>query len=272
VLFFKDFDEYHAYAQRQGLDATGAAGFYQPEQNLSAFYDAASSPRLMELDQRLSRLEARLEAPGLPDAVFNTQMKELRRLRHERDQTIEMINHLVVQHEVAHQVFYNAGLHPRGGDHPSWLVEGLACLFETPPNDYGAGIGAVNQYRLINFREALAGHADARRARAEDFTDAVRTQRLVALATLVGDDRCFDTRAPNVENVYAQAWSLVYYLHQRRRDALSTYLAVLARRPADRRYRSEAELALFEATFGPLDDRFHSRWLGYILSKRVHGR
>ena len=273
IYFFAHHEDFHAYAARIGADVRGAAGFYNPADNRAAFYDTLSTPRLAELNATIQNMEEKLRttAGGSRNYGREALVKELRILRNQRNNMIETINQLVVQHEVAHQIFYNAGLHGRGADNPVWIVEGLGCLFETPPGPHGAGMAAVNQYRLLNLREALAGKGNALNATAEQFADACRDGRLVPLRRLVADQSLFDTTKANVENIYAQAWSLVYYLQRRRRDKLGEYLTVVATRPSDRAYGPEQELQQFEFVFGPLDEEFERQWLEYVLAQRVRG-
>jgi hypothetical protein len=270
ILFFDEPQGFLDYAERIGAQVVGAAGFYQPASNRAAFYNASNAVRLDPVNRKLDELQVALDAiPRSRRTRRSAVLKQMQRLRVTRDQTVETINRVVVQHEVAHQVFFNAGLHHRRADNPAWLVEGLACLFETPPSAQGAGIGAINQYRLIGFRTALTGTEDWKPARAEDFRPACGAGRMVPLRRLIGDGQLFTTTSAHAENRYAQAWGLVQFLQRRKRDDLSVYLAVLARRPTDRGYSPAQEVAIFEEVFGPLDDRFEQQWLDYVLDQRV---
>ena len=272
VVFFARYREFHAFAARQGTDSTGMAGFYDRAQNRAFFYDAVTAPRLDDVKQRIDTLIETLRRRSLSGTAHENAVRELSQLRVRRDQIIDLINRLVVQHEVAHQVLFNTGVHVSGADNPTWLVEGLACLFETPPTDYGAGLAVANPYRLLNFREALVGSDDERAVRAasvEDFRRAVAAGRLGSIRELVTRRALFDTATATVENIYAEAWALTFYLQRQRRDDLAVYLTVIARRPGDRRYSPEQEWLLFEETFGPVDEAFERQWVEYILRHRV---
>lgn len=269
MLFFESPDSFFDYADRTGANVAGAAGFYSPKTNRSAFYNALNMQQLVGVNEQIESIETSLDQMKRSGRNRKNALKQLQRLRVQRDQTIESVNQLVVQHEVAHQVLFNAGLHSREGDQPAWLVEGLACLFETPPNRNGAGFATVNQYRLLNLREALSGEISPKRVRASSYKDAVRQGRLVPLRRLIGDRSIFDTRQANIENAYGQAWSLVHYLHRRKRVEFGDYLTVMAKRPVDRQYSAATELMLFEEVFGPVDDEFIKDWLDYILDLRV---
>ena len=271
IIFFSHRNEFLRYADGLGMSAAGAAGFYHSRTNRAAFFDTASMPQLVAVDKEIQKIRRSLR--NLPKRRNKKQREELdqqmRKLRNRRNNIIESVNQLVVQHEVTHQIFYNCGLHTRNGDNPKWVVEGLACLFEPPPSADGAGLGVINQYRLLNFHEALTGIEGKAGGRIDHFENAVRAGRLVSLQQLIGDKQIFDTRRANVDGVYAEAWSLMHYLQRFRRDDLSVYLTVLAKRPTGRGYTREQELMQFEHVFGPITEDFQRRWLKYVLSLRV---
>ncbi len=271
VIFFSQRNEFLRYADELGTPGEGAAGFYYSKTNRAAFFDTASLPQLVAVDKEIQTIRRSLR--NLPKRKNKKQRDELdtqmRLLRNRRNNLVESFNQLVVQHEVTHQIFYNCGLHTRDGDNPKWVVEGLACLFEPPPSADGAGLGVINQYRLLNFHEALTGIAGEAGGRIDHFEKAVRAGRLVSLQELIGDKRIFDVRRANIDGVYAEAWSLMHYLQRFRRDDLSVYLTVLAKRPTGRGYTPEQELMQFEHVFGPITEDFERRWLKYVLSLRV---
>jgi len=270
ILFFADYNQFHAYAQRTGTNASGAAGYYEPRTNRAAFYDAMTGPRFRQLNTQIDALQEQLSASGtrMHPKAKRARAKQLRSLRIRRDRMIETINQLVVQHEVAHQVLYNAGVHHRKRNDPKWLVEGLACLFETPPRGSSAGLGALNQYRLVNLRRAMSPTGEAKDAEIESFAKACDRNRLVPLARLIADDSIFRTQIGDVESVYAEAWSLVYFLHMRRREQFAAYLRTIAERDADQAFTPRDELMLFDEMLGPIDDDFERQWLRYILTRR----
>jgi hypothetical protein len=268
IYFFARHDDFHAFAARRGADAKGAYGYYSAREDYAAFFDAKTTPELVDLNRRLDAMNDELRSAA-DSGARAALLKQLRQLRNLRDRIIATTNLLVVQHEVAHQVFYSLGLHARGGDNPPWLVEGLACLFETPAGPDGTGIGAVNQDRLVNLHEALTGSRRPVKATYEDYQNAVQAGRVVSLRQLVTDKTLFQTAGENAANHYAQAWSLVHYLQRRRGEAFGEYLTVMAKRPADRGYTAEQELMQFEYVFGPIDEKFERQWLEYILSLDV---
>ena len=266
MIFVADFDGFHAYAERSGARAAGAAGYYDPRTNRSVFYDATTAPRLAEVNEEIQSLQAQLKSREKTSRAQRKHVvKTLHRLRNERDRTVETINQIVVQHEVAHQVLFNAGVHNARAQNPDWLVEGLACLFETPPSSTGAGVAAVNQYRLINLRIALVDGGDYGSARPDDRFAAFKSGHLLPLREFVAARGLFNTAQAGVEDRYSQAWSLVQYLQRKKRRQLAEYLTELSQRPERREYSTAQELELFETVFGPIDEKFEQRWLTYIL-------
>lgn len=269
ILFFANVDQFSNYAKNVGFDSTGAAGFYSPENNRAAFFDTMSSPRFAELNASVDQMQRQLKAMrGKNRSARKALVKDLNKLRIQRDNYIETINQLVVQHEVAHQVLFNTGVHVRGAMNPMWLVEGLACLFEPPPSSGGAGLGRVNQYRLVNLRRTLSPTGEPADAKREHLQDAFDAKRMFRLMQLVADPRLLSTARADVETTYAQAWSLVFYLQRKHRDKLGEYLRRVAQRPVGKPISAIEEFNLFEDVFGPLDEEFERRWISYLLKQR----
>jgi len=291
VIFFDTFEAYRRYAERMGFPYQGTYGFYLDRCNRSAFFNAQRDPKFVGLRARIDRAEKTLAALRrslstvgargrvrilLPDGetriltrteaerhIEETQNR-VRRLRTRLKHYSDRINQMVIQHEAAHQVLYNVGLHVRGGPNPAWLVEGLACLFETPPSASGAGLGATNAFRLADFREALAG--PSRSPRVEDLTEAIADGRLVPLEQLVCRHDLFCTDGAQATWRYAQAWALACYLDHHRHEAFADYIRRVASRQPGTIVPPGQELAEFEAAFGPIDATFEYRWVRYILS------
>lgn len=268
VFFFAEHDQFHEYAARIGLNVSGAGGFYDPKTNRAAFYNAISMPRLQELNQSIDRMQETLRQ-GLPRGTDKTRFaKELRTIRNQRDRMIEGINQTVVQHEVAHHVLFNTGVHPHGVANPKWLIEALACLFETPPGASGSGLGTTNQYRLVNLRTIMSPTGDPAGASLEGYEQACQQRRLAPLMQLVADGSLYDTSRVEVEGFYAQAWSLAFYLQRHHREKFGEYINKVAKRPPDKKLDPVAEMLAFEEVFGPLDKNFESRWLAFVLDLR----
>jgi hypothetical protein len=167
---------------------------------------------------------------------------------------------------VAHQLFFNRGIHIFEAQNPGWLVEGIACLFETPPTASGAGVGSINQMRLRDFRTILGGGDPSRRLSAGDLSTAYASGKFLPLKELIGDANLFSRRNDlNIVHYYTQGWSLVAYLQRRHRDEFAEYLRVLATRTPGQKLTAKRELADFEAAFGEIDEKFEERWCTYIV-------
>ena len=140
VLLFNRHSDFERYAGVVGFNDHSAPGFYHPRNNTAAFCNVLDLPQLRDISQRIEQAEA-------PERIIDW--------RSQRDAIVETFNHLVIQHEAAHQVLFNIGVLSSDADNPDWLVEGLACQFEVPSRD------AVNQMRLADFREAIAASPGA---------------------------------------------------------------------------------------------------------------
>ena len=139
VLFFDRYEDFTRYAATAGFTASSTAGFYNPQTNLAAFCNMLHSPNLQKVARQIERAERQLKRhDDIPlEASRMRQRREdqrtsLSNLKSRRDALVERFNRLVIQHEAAHQMLFNIGVHARGSDNPLWLVEGLACQFEVP--------------------------------------------------------------------------------------------------------------------------------------------
>jgi hypothetical protein len=268
IVFFDRPEEFRAYGERIGFSNPAASGIFSIHLNRAAFFNTENTPILSELSAVIGGLEDRLGRGGGTGGDSRRALsRQLQRARNQRDQYVTQINQLVIQHEVTHQVLYNIGVHTAGAQNPTWLAEGLACLFETPPGSGGAGFAAINQSRLRDFRACLRGPGPKGKPQAGNLRYAYRSGKLVPLRKLIGDAR-FLVRGgnPNIANHYAQAWSLVFYLQRTQQKAFARYIHDLAQRRRGESFTNREEIELFEAAFGTLDDRWEQRWASYILS------
>ena len=280
VLLFDTPEGFHRYAAALGLQARGLSGFYYAGTNRSAFFNILHHPNLDEFRRRIERLEAQVagwRGRKLSEAERTERRaaaKQLHFYRNRRDRFVERLNRTVVQHEVAHHLLFDAGVHVKGTRTPDWLVEGLACLFEPPPSGKGAGIGVINQMRLADFREACGeqlgpDNKRPRKMKPADLQRAFETGRFVPLRRFIALDQLSDDPDdPNLGYYYAQAWGLTFYLQRTHREELARYIAALAGRRAGQQITSEDEIAQFEAVFGPADGQFERRWAAFIFNLR----
>lgn len=302
ALFFNEPADYIRYCRSLRFRSEGTFGVYSQATNRAAYLNVRNDPRMQGLHadihtarQTLDRLRKALEAiegrqtpielrysdgrtvrmtkedvaGQIEDTAQRLDTLQARQYRYE-----DHVNRSVIQHETAHQALFNLGVHTRGRWNPLWIVEGLACLFETPPSTSGAGIGAVNAIRLLDFREAV-NPADPRgRLRPEDILDAIADGRLTAPAELIDRPNLLGQRGRKGTTHYAVAWALTHYLHRAQTAELAAYLRAVARRQIDEPPSRAESRALFEAHFGTLDERFLRRWAWYMarLPVRTPGR
>ncbi|UCG17464.1 MAG: DUF1570 domain-containing protein [Phycisphaerales bacterium] len=270
VLFFDTPEGFHRYGDSIGFHSEGASGVFSIHLNRAAFFNTLKTRRMVHLTNIVTDLENRLSRPpgvtGLRPGERKAARRRLQVMRNQRNRFVTRTNRLVIQHEVTHQVFYNIGVHTVGAQNPGWLVEGLACLFETPPNPSGASFAAINQMRLRDFRECLTPGDGNFKPRPEHLDHACRSGRFVPLKDLIGDARIFARAAdPNIVYQYAEAWSLVHYLQRRHQKEFARYIQQLSQRQPSESFSPQQEVETFEAIFGPINDHFERRWISYVL-------
>jgi len=293
AIFFDTWQQYRDYGRRVGFEATGTYGFYHEGTNRSVFFNVLNDPELRKLHANihatranLARLEEAVkEIKGRRTPVelrfqdgrkvrltkvqmtrkLKTAQRELETLNGKRVAYSERINRTVVQHEVAHQVLFNVGIHVRGATHPRWLVEGLACLFETPPGPEGTGFVAINPLRLKDFRSAVAGGTGKRWLTGDDYRQAVSEERIVSLDRLITDPTVCSPDGPRAAADYAASWAFVHYLQRTRGADLATYMRAVASRNPSSKLAPYEERDLVEAHLGPVDEDLVRRFSAYIL-------
>ncbi|MBN1345521.1 MAG: DUF1570 domain-containing protein [Phycisphaerae bacterium] len=276
VIFCDRWSTYANHARQAGVDPKGAYGFYHATSNRSIFYNIEHAPGVVELRKRvtnsknhLAYLEdllgslrpdtdrVRLKYPDGQTATLTVDegyeeldlnRARLRDTEVQLDRHVEQLNRTVIQHEVAHHVLFAGGVHVRGAVNPTWLVEGLAMQFETPPARPRQSPTTVNNARLGEFR------------------DAHDQKRLIPLERLLSDNLLFVKNTPDRAISYAQAWALVYYLSRKRSDHFAAYVRALSARRPGESIAAEKERQEFCSFFGSIDRKFVSRWEKHILA------
>ena len=276
ILFFDRFDDFISAAASSGLTTDDITGFYDPNRHVSVFCSVRANPWLAKINQRITQTQERLQgldAGAVSASASLRQERNLRKalneLRTRRDALTEKFNRNVVQHEVAHQMFFTLGVHVQGAYNPLWLIEGLACVFEVPQPGAGGSRLRITHGRLGDLREAVGVPPHARSVSDADFEAALRTGSLVTLEELVSSDAGLVGPDANLRLGYAQAWGLVYYLHREYREAFGGYILAVSRRQPGEPVGPARERREFEAAFGPLDGAFQRRWINYMLKLRL---
>jgi hypothetical protein len=276
VLLFDRYEDFARYRESVGITSDTAAGFYHQGNNLAAFGNMLNTPQLSQVNAQIAQGEERLKRlrqDGRGSKASRNQQQVLRRrmsaLRKQRDAVVERFNRFVLQHEAAHQMFFNIGLHTREADNPLWLVEGLACQFEVPESRAARGLGRINHMRLADLRDALGVSLDAERISDGELEAALASTRLVSLAELISDRELFTPRDAHITDRYAQAWGLVYYLARKYREPFAAYLQDLAARKPGVAVGARRRIDEFESHFGPADARLQRAWVDHMLKLRL---
>jgi hypothetical protein len=143
-------------------------------------------------------------------------------------------------HEACHQIAFALGVSRAG--QPTWLVEGLATLFE-PQNRTTFVLEAANPARLGDARIAWAA-GDGGKLRA------ILTDEIFAKV---------ERRA----TAYADSWSLTYFLASRHAPQFARFLVEGALMPSAPK-SADARVADFQRFFGADLDALEREWRSYI--------
>ncbi|MFQ5591617.1 MAG: DUF1570 domain-containing protein [Phycisphaerae bacterium] len=280
VILFDHLAGFHEYRAGLGLDVSDTAtGFYWPETNVAAFVNTLSTPEVARITDQLEKTLAELRRLRKLNPIRRLVSERRRRLKRQattlrikRDAIVERFNRFVLQHEAAHQILFNLGVHGRGVDNPPWLVEGLACQFEVPQDGATGRIKGINQMRLADLRDALGIGPHAKSCPDAAYQAALASRRLLHLSELIAKPDAFAHAGENVVFRYAQAWSMVYYLQRTNPTGFHSYLRMVsARRPGIQADAAE-ELGDFTAALGPVDRRLEDNWLRYTVKLRYRPR
>lgn len=156
-------------------------------------------------------------------------------------------------HEATHQTAFNRGVHNRFGEYSTWLVEGLACLFEAEGvhNSYihTRRQDRINSARLLAIKMAIRdGSAKGK------------------LEKIVRDDELFRT---NNQLAYAYAWGLSFYLAETKPREYLRYLTDDANRKNFTPYQSKQRIESFAKSFGADFDNLESRMFKFLEKQKV---
>lgn len=244
IFFFGHFDEYDAYQTRNGFRSEGAIGFYYPPFNRSAFFDMKTWPSVA---MQLKAIE-RKGSDGTPLMPW----KERNRIKSQLEAYIEYQNVEVVQHEAAHHIHFNIGVFPRDWSSlPRWAVEGLATVFEVPPNKMGASLGSQNHFRLAEYTTSVP--------RGSMTPDGLKN---FLLQSFSGGGSYMDYVMGNV---------LQFYFWNKKRDEYATFINILADRDENWRIQMslEKQFSEFERIFGEIDEAWIADFEEFIWSCEI---
>ncbi len=153
----------------------------------------------MALTGEPARTLNRLDALALIDRLE----REVRREELLLDLERRAVDDGTAAHEMIHLLAANSGLLPRHNAFPVWLQEGLAMQFEVIRGGRWAGVARAHDLRLPDWRKIQPA------------------PRLEPLVRDTGFGRGYN------RDLYAQAWSLVYYLRAQHAQSFLTFLDLL---------------------------------------------
>jgi hypothetical protein len=275
VILFDRHEDFLRYCDSVGFNGQGMAGFYSQSTNIAVFANTLNRPELIQVAKEIERATEELKrsrATRQNSRQVRARQDALRRhlgsLRARREAFVDRFNRFVLQHEVAHQMFFNVGVHIRGADNPIWLAEGLACQFEIAQAGRDGRLRRVSQMRLADLRDGFGVAPNAKGISDADYRAAFTSNRLLSLRALIGERGPFIRDRDSLAYRYGQVWGLVYYLSRTQRDALPVYLQRLSSRRPGHIAEPEEEWRDFESAFGPIDDAFQRDWATYMLKLR----
>jgi hypothetical protein len=283
--WFADREDYLAFLHRQGADAFATTGgYFHPTWGAVVAFDARSGEvqraarralagRRDELrraagllDQMPARARVRLKlgdepARSVGRADGRALIERLEREAACRTALLDLdwrTSDLgLAAHEMVHQLVWDSGLAPRHDAFPYWLHEGFAAQFELIRGGRWAGISRANDLRLPDWR---------------GLPSPAKLERLVRD---VGFGRGYQ------RDLYAQAWSLVYYLRTRHPSEFLTFVDLLrnpiagpdsddeASGDSALEPRGERFFAAFRRAFGQDTDALERDWHRFMAGIRT---
>lgn len=244
TFFFGHYDEFAAYSANLGMTPGAALGYYHRIVNRSCYFDMMTYP---PTERELKYLEENKK---------NIPYEERFRRKAEIDRSVDWDNLTVIQHEAGHHIHFNIGFFPKLARVPTWLVEGMTMMFEVPPSDQGASLGALNHGRLREFR-FLYGQNHRR----------VGDLRMFILGHYNGGFGNF------VWQDYCLGWALVYYLWSEHREALSDYMNIMGQREEEVWNISHTEeQQTFEDLFGEVDEDWIKEFYEFMNNLQLKTR
>ncbi len=233
AIVFPDASTFARYCADDGMRyVPGLKGYYNPLTNRIALFDS---------DDSLTRNDASAEEPDLAaaQAALDTPLLNVATIQADLRDTLV--------HEATHQLAFNTGLHPRLGENPRWVVEGLAMIFERQVGNSSAGRFGSETARINDERHQW-------------FMQRARS-RLISVEELVTGDRAFSSATLDA---YSEAWALTFYLSERRSADFADYLQTIRARDPMSTYSPEERLADFQKCFGQDVAWLQVQWLRFM--------
>ena len=255
VVLFDEQAKYLVFVARLSPELKNTAGFYSPKDNIAIFYRQKTDESLQGLQQlnesliKLREEMRRTRAAGAGEIIRFAKTLELLIDIVGENQEIE-----VVTHEATHQLAANNKLMPRATFNMRWAHEGLASYFESPKDASWAGIGAVNETRLMWYRLLAAD------------TEHSNIKFIVT-------DRIFDYANSNGAQLaaYGQSWALTHFLMDQHMPKLMKFYGLMGKQAEDQQRTEqwrEDTFAAFQNIFGDVNS-LEAQWRAYMRTLKT---
>ena len=218
AVVFGSKSEFEKYAEKDAPGVKNIVAYYHRMNNRIVLYDLSGfESSAMAKKRSLRSIDAILSRP---QAAFTVA---------------------TIIHEATHQISFNRKIFLRSGPFPLWFSEGLSMYFETPDVDSRRGwsphgIDRPNSYRLKTFNKYILSKKPDK-----PFQNVIQQE-------VFTDD---------VNNSYATAWALFYYLNEKEPKNLAKYQDYLRNKIPFIVYSPEERLADFEKFFGKNWNQFY---------------
>ena len=156
-------------------------------------------------------------------------------------------------HEAVHQTAYNTGIHRRYGYSPTWIVEGLACMFE-----------AEGVYDIVNHPGIKERINQDRLAALKYYYKKGRVKG--KLLQFVASDDLFQADAGLS---YAYAWGLTFFLAEKYPAKYFRYLQADGKRSEFQDYTAKERTKAFTDAFGVNTDDLEVRMENFIKTLKM---
>lgn len=182
------------------------AVFFETRDDYKQYLHSFKSINLSESASRTTGLYIK----GSIDSLFLFDRKSENKKRQ------KMLNHSTLQtlrHEIAHQLFFNLGLHAKGVKYPRWLTEGFAEALEfrvankiSGPQTDNINLSVIARLKKLSEKQTLTP-----------------IRRIVALTAKTENNR------ENGKDVYYMGSVLVRFLYQYHPEKFKKYIASFSR-------------------------------------------
>jgi len=218
AIVFRDQRSFAEYAAKDGVRVVpGVLGYYHRHTNRVAVFESTRTAALDDAAPSSTVVAGNIAGrSGMNSNLADT-----------------------ITHETMHQVGFNTGVHPRRGNMPKWIIEGLAMTFEAPGFLTTSGPGKagtrLNRERFVWFR---------------NYQQTRRPKK--SLRTFIEADGLFRSKALDA---YSQAWAMsFFFLDQPARSyKFRKYLNAVTTRDTTKGYSKADRVRDFEAAFGEIE-------------------